>query len=401
MKKIEVFFPFTKIDIENREVWGRITQEAPDKSKEVFDYESSVPFFKAWNEEFAGRTDGESVGNVREMHQLSAVGIFKAMDYNDAELAIDAGCKVTDDDAWQKVLDKVYTGFSIGGGYVKKWKDGDMTRYTAKPSEVSLVDNPCLGKAVFTQIIKMDGADEQVTLGELRKGMWDVADFAGLIRQIGWMAQDAAWEAEYEGDDSPVPASLRDWLAAGAKIFQDMAAEEIQELLATLPAPPEAEVFTMAAKLVKGEGFEDLVKAKFTATTKTKLDTLHKVALDAVNALAEVWTTDAEPEVDADKGTPAGDLQKVQGLTSDIQKAQDTIATLTKRVTELEAQPTVPKGVINANSIVVAKDADTSNPQSSEDAALKKQAEEIAKLPPEEQTRLLIKAVHMAGTAPR
>src|SRR6185437_6813361 len=66
-------------------------------------------------------------------------------------------------DAWKKVNEGVYTGFSQGGRKV-----GDMTpdpvykgcmRYVANPSEVSLVDNPCLASAHFAYI-KTDGAVE-------------------------------------------------------------------------------------------------------------------------------------------------------------------------------------------------------------------------------------------------
>lgn len=352
MRKIELFFPFTKIDVEKREVWGRITQEAPDKSMEIFDYDSSVPFFKAWNEEFQARTDGESVGNVREMHQASAVGKFVAMTYLDEEKAIDACAKVSDDAAWQKVLDKVYTGFSIGGGYVKKWKDGDFIRFTAKPSETSLVDNPCLGKAVFTQIIKAEGTDDP-TLGELRKSMWAVEDFAGLLRQIGWMASDTASEAEWENDKSPIPAQLRNWLAQGAEIFQAMAKEELDELLATLPKGPEAEVLAMAAKLAKGELPETLVKAE---------------DLQAA-------------------------LEKAAATQADLAKATETITAHMARIAELEAQPAPPKGVITGNT-VVSKSEDA-------EADLQKQAESISKLTPEEQARLLIKVVHSVGGAIR
>jgi len=400
MKKIEVFFPFTKIDVEKREVWGRITQEAPDKSNEIFDYDTSVPFFKAWNEEFTARTDGESVGNVREMHQPSAVGKFIAMEYLDDEKAIDAGCKVTDDGAWQKVLDKVYTGFSVGGGYVKKWKDGNFTRFTAKPSETSLVDNPCLGKAAFTQIIKMDGDDAQATVGELRKGMGALGDLAQLIQWLGWMCTRTADEAEQEGDNSPVPAELVACLTSLIEAFKAMTTEETSELLTYIPAPadqPDPEIMAMAAKLAKGEGFEDLLKAKFTAVDKTKLETLHKVAVDAVNALAEVWAENPDAEVTgSEKGAAAGDLQKMATLETDLAKAADdltkahsTIDTLTKRIQELEALPAPPKGVINAN-VTVSKSDDAA------DADLLKQAEAIDKLPPEEQARLLIKAAHQA-----
>jgi hypothetical protein len=53
----------------------------------------------------------------------------------------------------------VYTGFSIGGKYVKSWRDGEYVRYTAEPNEGSLVDNPCMYGAHFSAI-KADGTTE-------------------------------------------------------------------------------------------------------------------------------------------------------------------------------------------------------------------------------------------------
>jgi hypothetical protein len=67
--------------------------------------------------------------------------------------------KIVDNNEWEKVVQGVYTGFSIGGSYVKRWTDGASTRYTAKPAEVSIVDNPCMYGATFT-MVKADGAFE-------------------------------------------------------------------------------------------------------------------------------------------------------------------------------------------------------------------------------------------------
>ncbi|MDE2468048.1 MAG: hypothetical protein KGL35_04735, partial [Bradyrhizobium sp.] len=61
-----------------------------------------------------------------------------------------------------KVEQGVYTGFSQGGRYVKRWKDPEndtLMRYTAEPLEVSLVDSPCLPDATFS-VIKADGSTE-------------------------------------------------------------------------------------------------------------------------------------------------------------------------------------------------------------------------------------------------
>jgi hypothetical protein len=53
----------------------------------------------------------------------------------------------------------VYTGFSIGGAYVKAWNDGEYVRFTASPVEISVVDNPCVPGAHFTAV-KADGTCE-------------------------------------------------------------------------------------------------------------------------------------------------------------------------------------------------------------------------------------------------
>jgi hypothetical protein len=159
MRDLQLFARLTKVDEIRHEVTGVLAEEAPDKSGEILDYESSKPFFKAWNAEFEKATEGKSLGNVREMHQPVAVGKFVRVEYDDPAKQIVVTAKIVDRDAWQKVTEGVYTGFSIGGNYVKSWRDGEYVRYTAEPNEGSLVDNPCMYGAHFSAI-KADGTTE-------------------------------------------------------------------------------------------------------------------------------------------------------------------------------------------------------------------------------------------------
>ena len=124
--------PITKIDEVKREVWGTITDETPDKQGEIMDYDSSVENFKIWSGEIAKNTNGKSLGNCRLMHQPTAIGKVIAINMDDAKKSIEAGVKVVDDAAWKLVQENVLSAFSIGGGYEKRWKDGDYTRYTIK-----------------------------------------------------------------------------------------------------------------------------------------------------------------------------------------------------------------------------------------------------------------------------
>jgi hypothetical protein len=156
---MNLFARLTKVDEEKRTVTGRATQEVLDRSGEIFDYASSKPFFEKWSGEISKSTDGKSLGNLRAMHGNVAAGKLTAIDFNDTDKAIDIVTKVVDEAEWQKVLEGVYTGFSIGGSYHKRWTDAEKaTRFTADPCEISLVDLPCVPTASFFDIQKVDGS---------------------------------------------------------------------------------------------------------------------------------------------------------------------------------------------------------------------------------------------------
>ena len=159
---LNLFLPITKVDAAKRLVYGTIAEEVPDKANEIMDYQTARPEFEAWSAEIAKASDGRSVGNLRAMHGHVAAGKLETIAFDDAAKRIECCGKVVDDAEWAKVLEGVYTGFSMGGQYLKRWRDeGDprLTRYTPRPSEVSLVDNPCIPTATF-EVVKEDGSVE-------------------------------------------------------------------------------------------------------------------------------------------------------------------------------------------------------------------------------------------------
>ncbi len=129
---------------------------------EVCDYASTKPLYQKWSQNFASATDGKSLGNLRAMHGNVAAGKLVEIAFNDEAKQVEICGKVVDDAEWQKVEEGVYTGFSQGGRYLKRWPDPErpsLMRYTAEPVEVSLVDHPCLPEATFA-VIKADGSTE-------------------------------------------------------------------------------------------------------------------------------------------------------------------------------------------------------------------------------------------------
>jgi hypothetical protein len=129
---------------------------------EVCDYASTKPLYQKWSRNFASATDGKSFGNLRAMHGNVIAGKLVEIAFNDAAKRIEICGKVVDDAEWAKVEEGVYTGFSQGGRYLKRWPDPDepeLMRYTAEPLEVLLVDHPRLPEATFA-VIKAAGSTE-------------------------------------------------------------------------------------------------------------------------------------------------------------------------------------------------------------------------------------------------
>ena len=64
-----------------------------------------------------------------------------------------------------------------------------------------------------------------------RKGLYSVGFLASILADLGYLQDSVAWEAEYEGDGSPVPAALMDAMKTLGQILIDMTAEEVAELV--------------------------------------------------------------------------------------------------------------------------------------------------------------------------
>ena len=197
--QFNMFIPLRKADAAQRLIYGYATAELPDRSGEICDYATTKPYYEQWSEDFAKASGGKSLGNLRAMHGKVAAGKISAITFNDEEKRIEIAARIVDDEEWRKIEEGVYTGFSQGGAYVKRWADPenpDFTRYTAWPSEISLVDLPCLPEATF-ELVKADGAT-----GEKRGAFAN----GGPALVVG------------------VGPSLRDWLAGN--VDSDAAAAE-------------------------------------------------------------------------------------------------------------------------------------------------------------------------------
>lgn len=217
MPALRMFIPITKVDAAQRLVYGVATAEIEDRAGEICDYASTKPFYQKWSEEIARSSGGKSLGNLRAMHGPVAAGKITAINFNDEAKQIEICAKVVDDGEWVKVQEGVYTGFSQGGTYERRWTDADgRSRYTAAPNEISLVDLPCLPQAMF-EMIKADGTREK---RHFRSPEEKAARLARIIEDLGWLHNLPFADETNERDDDQATAELRELAGRMAAILR-------------------------------------------------------------------------------------------------------------------------------------------------------------------------------------
>jgi hypothetical protein len=158
--RLAMFIPLAKADAARRLVYGYF-DETPDRAGEVCDYVSARPAFEIWSAELEKASEGKSLGNIRGQHSNVAAGKLVELNFDDAARRIGFVARIVDDNEWRKVEEGVYTGFSPGGRYARRWKEGAHVRYTPLVRELSIVDLPCNPAATFT-MVKADGAEREV-----------------------------------------------------------------------------------------------------------------------------------------------------------------------------------------------------------------------------------------------
>lgn len=177
---VRLSMPFAKVDKDRRMVSGFATLDNVDKQNDIVTTEASLDAFSRFR------------GNIREMHQPSAVGkmvSFKQDKYFDPEtkkfysgVYVSAYVSKGAQDTWEKVLDGTYTGFSIGGRMLK-WDDAydekadNQIRIIKQYDlvELSLVDSPANQFANILSIEKSEDVDvlKGDGVADLENVFWD------------------------------------------------------------------------------------------------------------------------------------------------------------------------------------------------------------------------------------
>ena len=310
--------PLRKVDQVQRMVYGSI-DETPDRAGEVFDYTSSKPYFEDWSKTMLEASNGRNYGNVRAMHSNIAAGYLTALTFDDAARRIDLAAYIVDDAEWTKVQAGVYTGFSPGGRYVDQWPDGGLTRYTAQPSEISIVDLPCIPSATF-QYVKADGVTVNLPLGQQAAQvtpmtpLFSAEGLAARLGSLGWLYQQAGWDAVWSAPGRPLPEVVRRWLMQGAALLQPLVGGPVQPSDAAITAlyadgPSNAPIWAKA-----GDSLIQAIHDNAVALGAVCTDCANAQSDDDGDADGDSLTDDTDPEADAS-------LRKGSRLSAPSQRA--------------------------------------------------------------------------------
>lgn len=227
----------SKVDEEKREVYGYAVTWDVDGQGEVITkaaIEYAVDDYLKW-------------ANLREMHQPSAVGTVFKSEIDETGWFI--GAKVVDDTAWDKVVNKVYKGFSVGGRSRERIGN-KITKMVV--TEISLADRPVNGNSVITlykaevdpglekalevATKPLDPNDQDV---QKNLGTYAISRLSDIIGAVHSFREFYIMEERVEGDsEGPVPKMLTRTLAQLGRILKYIVREEMEEIINDEPSEP-------------------------------------------------------------------------------------------------------------------------------------------------------------------
>jgi hypothetical protein len=245
------------------------------------------------------------------------------------------------------------------------------------------------------------------------KSMYSVSRFADILCSLASLQRDAAWEAEYEGDSSPVPAQLADGIKTLAESFKAMADEELAELLASLKEQ-EIEIdivvladqpeTTKAAEVLKAvladEALVQKIGARNSKTDAEKIQAIHDLAtkLGCACGVSKAAGGEAETvekvvqERDALKAQIEAALPQIEEMGTMMKAQADEMAAVKAQLAKLGKEPEPMPQVQKDATVATRQDVDPAAVTVTPELAAKALAGLVEALGPDEVTRLMVKA---------
>ena len=369
------YWPIAKLDGEERMVWGYASTESEDDQGETVTRAALA----------AALDDYMRFANIREMHRPSAVGVAREAAVDDKGLYL--GAKIVDAEAWRKVVEGVYKGFSIGGRITAR-DPADRSVITGLDlTEISIVDRPANPEAVF-DCWKLVGPDPVGRKSEAHSAEPDATvDYADPGHQPDGKPRypidsathiRAAWAYIHQTDNAAryTPAQLAGIKSRIAAAWRELIDPAGPPAASPSPSPSMAEGFSRQAEPAGNP--VDRLRA-IVAELCDLMQTLGAGGSDYAALAAPSFARAVEV-----RSPIADNLAK---LTGEIMPRLDA---LQQRVDQIAATPLPPQTAARG-FVALAKRDDALSPASPDDIVAA-----LARMSDEERTLTLIKAARAA-----
>lgn len=161
------------------------------------------------------------------------------------------------------------------------------------------------------------------------KGLYEVACLAGVLSDLGWIEDMAEMEAEWEGDESPVPQMLVDAMRALGAALVAMTVEEVAELLGDEAQPEGAESGAVSSEKSAKAYARKLSSARTKAGRALSKATSERIAaackmIESGHADLKAMIAEAEtPAEDAGEDEPAESKPESKSIARAAAKFDD------------------------------------------------------------------------------
>jgi HK97 family phage prohead protease len=353
MNQPKFYFNITKVDEDQRTVEGYASTEALDSQGQIVEKDAMSKAMEGYME----------WANLREMHQPSAVGTVPTAKLDEKGMYITG--KVVDDNAWKKVKEGVYKGFSIGGRVTKmignKIKELELV-------EISLVDRPANPecKIELVKVDKVDAtakgdepAEKKTEPTDLKKMLADVGELAYIMQNIAWVRNCIESDAQWQGNEQKQEIANR--LAGVLSILKDSAKDLLDiEITAETSQEEMVQYADLAISVIKRSAPEpqapqtmnktettDLEKkgAKFSADTeKAIMEAMGSIKVQ-LKAVEDMIAASKEPEEKADTPSTVAKVDPDIAKDPEFKKLAEELETVKGQMKTLMSQPMPVKAV--------------------------------------------------------
>lgn len=177
--------------------------------------------------------------------------------------------------------------------------------------------------------LEVEAQARELPGAELRRGLYTVGRLNGLLSELAYIVTDAQYEADVEGDNSPVPGKLRSALLELAKAYKAMSDEEVAELLNGVGVDVAVDNGTIALAIAAG----DLQRAEGVTITEEQGARL-QAAFDAF--VQRGWRPAQAVAVEEND-----ELRRtIEGLTESNDTLLRTVDGLTSKINAVSAEVT-------------------------------------------------------------